>query len=169
MSDHGPILSLDPSSTCTGYAVFGRGDGAWTLSEAGLLKPTKAGASLIYRVQWLVEDIRGILDYLAPRTVLVEAPGGKQYTRDPGKTSSLPAWAFAAGAAFGACHLWALENNSITDCIGVPITWTRGTTKDTRADAVHAQWPRFQWPKRKGYDAEDAAALAWWWLNQRRP
>jgi len=157
------ILSLDPSSSVTGYAVTDY-DSERVL-EAGLCKPHKSRLPVRARVLSMLDDISKIIREHAPSVYLVECPLGKQYTRTPGKISGIPVWAFAAGTVFGwleaktdGRNVWPISN----------VLWTAGKSKNARVIRAGLLMPGYDAAHDKGADMADAICLAAWWIRQQK-
>ena len=156
------ILSLDPSSTCTGYAVL---QDDRRLLEAGKLRG-KSGTAPMYRVLAMREELRGLLDEHAPDVVVIEMPLGRQYTRRQQKFSSMAVWAGAAWA------IWAFVYDLREGSAVYPVDntdWTQGVSKDLRQKEVWAEYgDQYDPDLDKGQDVSDAIKLALWWLKQKQ-
>lgn len=152
---HKRILSLDPSSTCTGYAVL---DDTAVL-DAGLIKGTRA-APLLDRLTHMIIEVRDLFNQYAPTDIIIEVPTGKQYTRRPGYQSGLAVWAFAAGTIYGYARTLGVPVHGVSN-----VEWTRGYSKEKRRLAVQAGCKSYDPQRDKGGDVADAIALAWWWLS----
>ncbi len=99
MSVRWPIISIDPSLTCVGYAVWFAVD---TCIDGGLIRPSKPKAPASERVIEICDELHELVDQHKPAEVVVEIPSGKAGTGSKrGARSSLTLYGFAAGAVFG--------------------------------------------------------------------
>lgn len=159
------ILSLDPSSTATGYAIF---DGM-KIEEAGVLKGHYKDPALKRSIDMATDAL--VLS-LNPKieTVLVEMPSGGPGTGSrQGATTSLIIYGVAAGIIYGRLHELAKSQSWKLEAVPVE-TWTKGWKKKTRQAAVMARFPDYDATKDKGLDCADALALGWWWIaGKERP
>jgi len=167
------VLALDPSSTCSGYAVLERTDRTMRMIEAGTLKG-KAAASAVDRVLAMRAELLALLCEHRPHVVLVEMPLERQYTRTAGKRSGMAVWAGAAWALWMAAVDWAeqveRERTDLPDgrppCRIKPVnntTWATGSTKELRKAHVRAAYPQYDPADDAGGDVADAVSLALWW------
>jgi Holliday junction resolvasome RuvABC endonuclease subunit len=168
------LVSIDPSSTCTGYAVLDRSK-SLKLVEAGRLRGKK-DQDAIGRMFAMREQLLEVLSEFAPQVVIIEMVTEKQHTREPGKKSGLPIWGEAAGLLCGAAMEHAdLVNASLVEashCTIYPISniaWTRGKNKDERQMLVLAMFPhQYNADSDSGQDMSDAIAMAIWYDGQCR-
>ncbi len=163
------LLSLDPSSTCTGYAVF---DGS-RLIEHGTLTGNKRTDSAITRVLSMRDELLVLLQEHSPGVALIELPLDRQYTRQGGKRSSMPIW---AGAAWALWMVLVDESHRLGEHIEpmaiYPISntrWTAGSSKQDRQNMVRAKHNSYD-PARDtaSLDMSDAIALGDWYLLNRQ-
>lgn len=168
----GAIVSLDPSSTCTGYAVWVDGKPY----ELGRIKPSNStkgidstklagraqvacGASVV-RYMGLMADLAELLYEYRPEHVVIEVSTGRAGTGSKLKAGpSLITYGQAVGCAL------AMAYQSCSSV--VPVTeraWTRGLgKKDARMRFVYNLYPAlYQFEKDKGGDIADAVLLYRW-------
>ena len=153
-------LAIDPSSTCTGWAIAKDGK----IVNGGLIRP-KASWSAIRRVEAMVDGILPLAHDAV--NVVVEIPSGKQAGRIKGRAQGLTTYGMAAGAVYGA--LYALH-----DCQMIPITeaqWTGSRRKKDRPILAAGLWHGYsdQAETDKGMDLADAICLLDWWLRKENP
>ena len=159
------LISIDPSSTCFGYAVFSTVTNdlrqSWKLLQAALLLPDKGGLSATVRIDQLRRYKDGPDQ---PTRAIVEIMGTKQFAKAAsGRRSSLPVVALAMGRAWGVC---VQELGYYVDT--VDIAWTQGTTKEIRKAHAHAEYSNYYDPEQDpGGDAADAICMAEYWLERR--
>ncbi len=163
------IVSLDPSSTCTGYAAFEIRQSGLRLLDGGRLR---SKGDVVRRVLDMRLDLRNVLHDHVPAYIIVEVPTGKQQTRNPERKSGFPVWAMAAGALWMVCEEWAADREVRYALQGprpqvVPVSneWTRGQGKKPhRKIMAHTMHPAYDPATDKGGDIADAICLAeWWW------
>jgi Holliday junction resolvasome RuvABC endonuclease subunit len=153
------LLSLDPSTTAVGWAVF-RGD---RLARCGVWRP--GSGPLWARVARIGVAVRQMVEECSPAAVVVEVTSGKTYHER--RASSLAALmagqATAVEAARGVGER--LPVHPVTE-----VEWTGGRPKKNRAKLVAASEPVYAAfaPKDKDLDAADAVGVGLWWLGQRR-
>ncbi len=155
------VLAIDPSSTCTGYAVFADGK----LVDAGLYKPSKSGLDAIQRISDMLDDFRAMLGKVDYDAVVIEIPIGRQHTQTPGKKSGFAIWGLACGAFWATARAW-------PTCRTFPVSntiWTRGKSKADRQLAASLMYKGYDSSQDKGGDVSDAVCLGHWWLNQQTP
>lgn len=186
------ILSLDPSSKCTGYAWHERsGD----FVEAGRLTPSVARADLVasmgaagghwrsgvrdgwIRAMSMAEQVGEMLweHPGGPSVVVTEVPSGKAGTssrvqRSGGGLGTLGA---VQGMVFQA--LWSeLNQPQMGGRLVIPVDerlWTREmrcTKKAGRPARVEAMVPRYDPADDPGCDVADAILIGRWWLQKMK-
>lgn len=157
------ILAVDPSATCTGYAVF-RGR---TLVRVSTLTPA-ATHDVYARMMDIADAIQRIAEESSVVEVVVEMPG--KYVI-PGRPA-LPVYCVAAGVFLE--RLRAVVGSGSVFA-ATPSQWMVGMMKkDQRLRIARGLWPRVAWPRPTGRvkknhnsDAADAALLGWWFLDAR--
>ncbi len=157
------ILAVDPSATCTGYAVFR----ARTLIRVSTLTPVETHDAYA-RMMDIADSLQRIAEERSVVEAVVEMPG--KYVI-PGRPA-LPVYCVAAGvllerlrATLGGGNVYA----------ATPSQWMVGMMKKgQRLRIARGLWPRVAWPRptgriRKNFnsDAADAALLGWWFLDAR--
>lgn len=181
------MLALDPSSSCTGYAVL-EGLLPGELLEGGLLKPSdskyvwagSAEASLSDVSAWLgsgelaayrrvietLEDVRELVERVKPDRVVLEVPSGKVGTgARRGARGSLTTYGMAAGAVWSVCRELAPGIGAAV----IPVT-ERQWTKDAGSKAKRVALVKSVYGRRydasadDGMDTADAIGLGrWYW------
>lgn len=151
------ILSIDPSSSCTGYAVF---DGR-SLIECGTFKPKPSDTANV-RIEAMAQDLRDTIAEHAPLVLLIEDTSGKVGRRHKGGGAGLAIYGKSIGymlatarATPGLRVITVLENE-----------WTRGVSKDTRTARL-AGLRGYDAGQDPGGDAADAIGLALWWIARQ--
>jgi Holliday junction resolvasome RuvABC endonuclease subunit len=159
----GRILSLDPSSTACGWAVFD----SYPVALVDF-KVIKAGSRKdeLSRIRHLC---RGVLDLIAetePDKVILEWASGKVNGRIKGRTQGLATMGHGQGWIAGV-----VENCTSHEPQYVyPNDWKGNKRKDRMAQTIAAIYPEYAAWKQKdrGFDAADAIGMAHWWLQQKQ-
>lgn len=181
------VLAIDPSSTCTGYALL-RGLGPADLVEVGLIRPSDAKAaqavaepsevvrawnscrelSALRRVLTVVADVEAVVAELAGDaavSVVVEIPSGLSGTGSRnGARGSLTTYGLAAGMVYQAARAVAPGRvYGVTER-----QWTAGAgSKEKRARGVVALYAgRYRVADDDGLDGADAIGLGRWWVRR---
>lgn len=165
------IFSLDPSSTRTGWALLGR---AGQLLQAGLLLPDKVRSEPQFRILRMADDLRQLLNELAPGTVVIEITSGKVGTnRHKGSGAGLGVYGMAVGFLWAVAECWLrqlpAEQRGKTEIVLVKENdWTNRIPKTDRIAAVAAEFSEYESAKDPNGDVADAIALGLWWLKEFR-
>lgn len=171
-SKSGPVLlSLDTSSTATGYAVFhGRG-----LVCCGVIRP-KATLPALDRVGLIVADVEALTDAAAPDEIVMEISSGKVHGRIA-KASGLAVLGHAQGAIWEAVRRRMIPLTTVAEN-----EWTKSKKKADRAAhfagmyLTYADFAKIQWHATKGctskadpgFDAADAVGIGDWFNGKKR-
>ena len=160
------ILSLDPSSTCTGWAVLATGE--QYLASGRLLpkivKIEPKGLAPYYRIDAMCLELRKLLEEYRPCEVVMEWTSGKRAGRLGQNVSHLAIYGVAVGAIWREAVNW---TGYWTDR-GIPCAvtsylendWTRGKPKDHRIQLARMMFTRDYDPsKDAGGDEADALML----------
>lgn len=160
------ILILDPSSTCTGYAIMSdrkNARGRYSLMDAGRLMPERAKDPANDRIRAMVREILNISAEHRPDRIVVEDTSGKiaRHGRGRGMNGAgLAIYGKAVGWILGACYSTGIEV--------VPILeneWTRGISKEGRQKIVIAAYgDQYDPAKDPGLDTSDAIRLGEYFL-----
>ncbi len=160
------IIALDPSSTCTGYAVM---ESAETLVSAGLLRP-RSSDEAIERITSMACDLRELITECRPRKVVIEVTSGKVAGRH--RQRSQGAGLGVYGTAVGAMYAVSLIEMGWLRSRVVPIhenTWTHGVPKAQRQRHCAAAFPAYSMADDPGADVADAIGLGcWYYVNLSR-
>lgn len=168
MIDPLTILAIDPSSTCTGYAVL-RGP---SLVEAGVLRP-RVRLAANDRVRAMAADFATLLADHRPDVVVVEDTSGKVARRHgAGGGAGLAVYGKAVGYLARVADVWAelLPSQRSVELV-LENEWTAGERKEARVRRVALEYPGYDPAKDPGGDVGDAIALAAYWqriMNMRR-
>lgn len=177
------ILAIDPSSTCTGYAVLaGLEPGA--LIDAGRLRASRSWSAsaveeppglglrrralLPYgRVDEICDDISTLLEErkASLRGVIIEVPSGRIGTGGRrGARGSLAIYGMAAGAIWR--HIWTHLCRPRAVMLVTEREWIRDVpAKADRRAWVAAMYPTYRPENDPGSDVADAILLGRWWIR----
>ena len=163
------IAAFDPSSKITGACVLiPEGSNLPRLVSAWRIKPDKATAPAIDRIDNMVEGVREILRTHKPSLIIVEITTGKVAGRFKGqKISGQGVYGMAVGAVQQTCMNWAAMNHGVEVIRVRENVWTNGKAKNTRAQGVHALYPSLDWSSDTGHDIADSIGLALWGIGER--
>ncbi len=151
------IISLDPSSTCTGFAVFV--DDYRLVSCGKLLPCAKNKDDAFERIFDLCAQVKGLCITHAPGVAVIEWTSGKVGLRHKGRGAGLAIYGAAVGAIAGAVHAY--------NCEFAPVKendWIKGRSKRTRQIEA-LQFKEYNPKEDRGYDVSDAIALGLWWYR----
>ena len=150
------VLSLDPSSTRTGYAVMAD---ALTIIDAGLLNSDPTDAWLV-RVKAIVRDLGKLLNEHCPDVILVEVP----HQHNKASHKNLAVYGFAVGVMWWECYSFTEETHAIN-----AEEWTGKVPKRRRQQNIRMVFPHRYIPALdKGGDIADAIGMALWWFGQQK-
>ncbi len=160
----GPVLAIDPSSKCCGFA-FGtpRGMGV-NIRFTGKIQPKKR---LIAndRIREMCQHFQNITNYYDPALIVIESPSGKVHGRF-GKTKvpALAIYGMAVGAIWATCLY---SRNIHPDRVHLVNAneWTAGKSKDDRRIRANALWKPYSVKKDPGGDISDAICLLDWFCR----
>jgi hypothetical protein len=133
------ILSLDPSSTITGYAIMETaGDADPRMIEIGKLrKPGEHPPA--DRIDAMIDALADLLDEHKPDVVLMEVTSGKTSARHKGSGAGLAIYGQAVGE-FRRYLLCVREQCGFDLRCIMENDWTRGTSKASRQAVIHAAY-----------------------------
>lgn len=166
------LLSLDPSSTTTGWAVL-TGLDREDLVEAGVVTPDDDKAAAMVRTRSMTPQVLGLIDEHKPNVILVESTSGKvNKKRHKGAGAGLATYGMAVGFMLASIEWYT------GDCQPLPAihaitenTWTRSVPKRSRAEAMAYRYAGYARAVAAGLDkdrdAADAIGLAVWWFTER--
>lgn len=156
------ILAVDPSATCTGYAIMQSAELPGGVVEAGLIKPDRSADQYIDRTKSMVrqllelcEQFEQSLRVIVVETPAAQAPKGQKHRQGQAK------YGFAVGYIAAMLHV---ANPDIEQSYAAADDWTHGVPKAKRAAAVGQFFPALATDD-KGHDCADAIALGHWWLT----
>jgi hypothetical protein len=150
-------LSIDPSSTATGWILYEPGPDMQSPIVArrwGVITP-HAKFHAIERIGMMAMQIAGTAESVD--AVLIEIPSGRvNHARNRGGGSGLSIYGFAAGAIW-----WAASHNCAT-VYATDESWTGGFSKDKRKAVAQKAVPGYRPAEDRGGDIADAICLAIW-------
>jgi len=167
------VLGIDPSSTCTGYAVM---TGVRAIVEAGLLRPDRTRDRPIDRILAMLGSLGELLVAHVPDTVLIEVSTGRVGRgRRAGAGHGLVVYGMAVGHVHERCRAWSAlrwPNGGSANVLPIEAdAWTAGRPKGARIRRLAAEFPthrRALLESDSGGDAADAIAMTQWWFGRRR-
>jgi len=160
------ILSLDPGSVRSGYAVM---EPPEKLLEAGLLLPDKRTAASEFRIASMCRDLWGLLNKWQPGTVVIEWVSGKvNPRRHKGGGQGLQVHGAATGALWETAEQWRREHTESEVVLVPENTWTHGVPKVDRQVAVADLFPAYSIDQDCGADVADGIGLALWYLREQK-
>jgi len=152
------LISIDPSSTRTGWAVGDVG-----IEDAGAIK--NAGKCYTERVKSTIEGLDVIMAAYPIDTAIIEIPSGKTHGRLRGRNiSGLPVYGFAVGA------VWLLLVSKLkVENVNTAFDnqWTHGKNKEYRKPLAAHLYPKYTKLKDSGGDISDAICL-WDWFKKQQ-
>lgn len=152
-------LSLDPSSTCTGYAVM---TGPDSLIDAGRLLPAKKNAPANERIESILKDLAALIKQYQPDRIIIEDTSGKVGKRHKGSGAGLAVHGKAIGAVWQTCRRYIDGVHCVCEN-----EWTRGVPKLKRQMIVAATFKGYNATKDGGGDVSDAIGLGRWFFVTR--
>jgi hypothetical protein len=155
------ILSLDPSSSCIGYAV---GDGSGQIREAGRMRPPSRARDALAKVRAMRPELVEIVDQYHDtlETALIETPAPQQgkHMNARGQAN----YGMAVGYVirlidelFGWRHVHTVRADQ----------WTRQVKKQHRQRCLELDVPGYRATDDPGGDVADAIGLLRWWAVER--
>ncbi len=157
------ILSLDPSSTCIGYARFSR-DG--DLHDAGRITSKKSQRATVRMVK-LAEEIVELVECSTPASriiCVVEIPSGHvNRGRHGGGGAGLSTYGLAVGYLLGRLASLDVDVRMVEEN-----KWTRGIPKFKRCRLVALKHQSYQPINDPGGDVADAIGLGEWWIMEQK-
>lgn len=154
------LLSIDPSSTCTGYAVLSRPEGRddAVLIDAGRLTPEKPRAKAADRIASMVAQVGDLIREHRPTHAAVELPSAHVHRgKRAGGGAGLAIYGMAVGAVWQG--VWGLVAWVV---LVDPNTWTGRVNKTTRARRIEALGIGYRMDQDPGLDGADAIGLGLW-------
>ncbi len=168
------ILSLDPSSTCTGWAVMDYGE---QYIASGFLSPPTVqveptALEAYYRIDAMCLSLRKLLDQYKPQEIVMEWTSGKRAARLGQNVSHLAIYGVAVGAIWREAVNWtAYWTDKGTPCAVASYlenTWTKGQPKGHRIQIAQAMFPQYDPERDSGGDEADAIMLNVWHQREQK-
>ena len=147
------LLAIDPSSSCTGWAVFE--DNKLVIS--GIIKKKTSNKYVNYEVCHQASMFNKLLDEYEPDAVIMESTA--PYIRASRSASSL----IKPNQVIGAMLYSAFAREINCDLV-YPETWKVFYKAKTKEDIVDKVRELFNIDVLTN-DESDAIAIGWWWLN----
>lgn len=150
------LLSIDPSLTCTGWALFDD-EGVVDLGRIS----TSPKEQLLDRLQCLADGLQAPLTEVAGGHVVIEVPSGKVGKKLHGRNAAgLSVYGVAVGYVICTSKQLGHEPDLITEQ-----QWTGSQPKRVRTAIVTGTCPAYAtWVKKdRGGDIADAIGLGEWW------
>lgn len=169
--DEERLMSLDPSSTRTGYCIMDRS--SERILEAGILSGKRRALPEI-RIAAMANDLMILLDRWQPGTVILETTSGRvNRHRHKGTGQGLATLGLAIGRLWGQVECWkhALRFEDRDRARVVLIRenrWIAGRTKQERQRAVALAYAEYDPTKDAGADVSDSITMAWWWIREQK-
>jgi hypothetical protein len=159
------LLSLDPSSTCIGYAVWSDSSGRMIVMEHGRLKPQKSTADIQGRIRSLADELAKLVVEFDPDVIVIEVMLGRQYTASGNKqrTTSLPTCAVSMGFMWRVCCGLDATTIAVDN-----LAWTRGRSKESRKVRARQLCSAYDQKQDQGGDAADAICLGDWYIQRQK-
>jgi len=168
------ILSLDPSSTCTGWAVLAPGEqyvaSGRLVSKITQIEPKEFAP--YYQIDAMCLELRKLLDGYRPREIVMEWTSGKRAGRLGQNVSHLAIYGVAVGAIWREAVNWtAYWTDKGTPCAVVSYlenTWTKGQPKGHRIQIAQAMFQQYDPARDSGGDEADAIMLNIWHQREQK-
>jgi len=165
------MLSLDPSSTCTGFAEWVDGK----LQAFGRLKPSKAGLAPMARVSEMGAELVKLIGECLPDVVVIEVNFSRFGTaRKAGGACTLAVYGYAVGYLLARAQQEMFDTKGDFDGLVIPVeanAWTAGrkiSDEDVRKRLAAALAKTYDPAHDPGANAADAILLGRWWWDQQR-
>jgi Holliday junction resolvasome RuvABC endonuclease subunit len=167
------ILSLDPSSTCTGWAVLKPGE-VYVASGRLLPVPVRGvpkGYEPYQRIASMCQGLVDLLGHYQPGTIVIEFTSGKRAGRLGTNVSGLAIYGAAVGAIWREAVNWADHNASCVKGV-LENEWTGSRPKFSRGRTVGrvviaaAMFRNYDPEADKGGDEADALMLGVFYQRQ---
>lgn len=152
------LLSLDPSSTAIGYALF-LADARATLHSAGVIRPTRRRDGFRDRTHEMCSALLAVTGIKSATRAVIEFAG--MYGRGKREIMTARVLGFAVGmAAAAVAELVPWGRIEFIE----PREWTGNRSKAARTRLLAAELRGYDRKKDPGMDAADAIGLGRWWL-----
>ena len=168
------ILSLDPSSTCTGWAVMDYGEQYVASGRLlpGHVKIEPKELAPYYCIDAMCLGLHKLLEEYRPQEVVMEWTSGKRAARLGQNVSHLAIYGVAVGAIWREAVNWtAYWTDKGTPCAVVSYlenTWTQGQAKGHRIQIAQALFRQYDPTRDSGGDEADAIMLNVWHQREQK-
>ena len=160
------ILSLDPSLTCTGYAIGDLRNGSGIdVTEVGKIKSAVRARDVERRVDSITDQLskliaRRIIPSDLPPVVVIELPSSRKMERHKGGGAGLANYGMLVG------HVRQICMSLVGNVVSVKSDyWTGGRSKEKRYKNACRYYKSLPKIKDPGYDVSDAVSLLVWWCQ----
>ena len=156
-------ISMDPSSTQTGYSIYQQRDCSIELIDFGSIKPP-AKLPAVERVESMVIDLGVLISKHKPAQGFIECLGKATYQRG-GKSGN--AGEHVLRKAWAVLYALLVEQLGLYNIYGVtPQTWKGNRPKEYTLDIVNKTYSLELIPKEN--DIADAIYLGGWFLERQK-
>jgi hypothetical protein len=164
-----PVLSIDPGSKRTGWAVLTQRE---QLLQAGLLTGDKTTDPAKFRIAAMCWGLCELLDEWQPGTVLIEwSSGHVGRRRHKGGGAGLAVYGIAIGALWQVAVAWSTSGESRERQVRVRCIeenlWTNRVPKEDRVATIAQRFREYHSEDDPGGDVADAIGLGLWWTKQQ--
>ncbi len=157
------LLAIDPSSTCTGYAMLSeKGE----LLQYGVWRPSRKDDPYV-RIEKMCGSLSLLLDETSVQHIVLEVTSGHVSSRHAGTGAGLATYGVAVGAFWAWLRLMEIGLNFHSHRI-YENEWTGGVPKPKRHKLILAEFPEHAKAIGGRHDITDAIGLGLWWLAHRR-
>lgn len=159
------LLAIDPSSTCTGFAVLSE---KGKLVQYGVWRPSRMDDPYV-RIEKMCRSMGELLDATPVQHVVLEVTSGHTSARLKDSRPNLTIY----GVAVGAFWIWlrfmkfSLDLHYQSHRV-YENEWTGGVPKIKRHQLILAEFPEHAKAIGKRHDITDAIGLGLWWLAHRK-
>ena len=162
------LLAIDPSSTCTGWALLSeKGE----LLEYGVWRPSRKDDPYV-RIEKMCGSMALLLDKTPVEHVVLEVTSGHVSSRHAGTGAGLATYGVAVGAFWAWLRLMEIGLQFYSHRVyenewtgGLPKKNYKGKYPINRHDQIVAE---FKLPGETSDDITDAIGLGMWWLTHRK-
>ncbi len=168
------ILSLDPSSSCLGWATLRAGR---LYLASGRILPksvkTRKGYEVYGRIESICQQLVALLEREQPTVIVVELTSGNRARRLGQNVSHLSIYGAAVGAVWREAESWAREfvreHRSPCEVTGfLENEWTGQKPKAERIATAALMFQQYQPANDSGGDEADALMLNVWYQQAAR-
>lgn len=157
------LLSLDPSSSRTGYAIY-RDPEPSGLIESGAIIAETSDRTPLDRVVTMGSALQQLISDHNPTAAVIEIPSSHVSARHHGRGAGLATYGFAVGW-LGCMAALLIKSSSIT---WVDNSWTGSESAKRRAARISLLFPHYEARRDRGGDECDALALGLWYGARQR-